>query len=249
MGLPDVDNLLLRMAATSRQKYAQEIHAVDGAIRRVLEDADSSATGCFLAVRDACGNACRSWEPESLWLTFDRRKVHIPALNRDKILAAHTLTIVPAFWWEVNCFQNTVMAFNNVLSNPGALQEATPGQLAWGVFEAEMIYGYSDFEETPEFDREPALYVGACLHRAGYILAPDLLNFAQDALDDFNKGKTSLEKTQVRAAWSKLQRSRLNDRKWDKNSPLDVQLAHLASVNLYIEEMSQRYQDDINSLT
>lgn len=248
MQLPDVDGLLLRLAATSRQKCAEETRAPSAAVRQILEDEDSSATGCFLAVREACGNGCRAWEPESLWLTFDRRKINIPPLNRDKILAAHTLTMVPAFWWEVNCFQNTVMAFNNVLSNPGALQEATPGQLAWGVFEAEMIYGYSDFEETPEFDREPMMYAGACLHRAGYILTPDLLGFAQDVLDHFNEGKTSLNKTEVRDAWKKLQRRDLKGRKWNEDSPLDTQLARLASVSLYIEEMAKRYQNDITLL-
>jgi hypothetical protein len=227
MMLPDVDALLLRVATTAREKHAQEISAPSAVIRQVLEDEESTATGCFLAVREACG----------------------PPLNRDKILAAHTLTMVPAFWWEVNCFQNTVLAFNNILSNPEALQEATPGQLAWGVFEAEMIFGYADFPESPEFDREPALYTGACLHRAGYVLAPDLLRFAQDALDHFNKDKTSLEKNKVQDAWKKLQRTNLKDRKWKDDSPLDMQLARLASVNLYIEERAKQYQDDLTRLT
>lgn len=249
MMLPDVDALLLRVATTAREKHAQEISAPSAVIRQVLEDDESTATGCFLAVREACGPTCRAWEPESLWLNFEKRNVNIPPLNRDKILAAHTLTMVPAFWWEVNCFQNTVLAFNNILSNPEALQEATPGQLAWGVFEAEMIFGYADFPESPEFDREPALYTGACLHRAGYVLAPDLLAFAQDALDHFNKDKTSLEKSKVQDAWKKLQRTNLKDRKWKDDSPLDMQLARLASVNLYIEERAKRYQDDLTRLT
>jgi hypothetical protein len=248
MQLPDVDGLLLRLAATNRQKHAEEIPAPTAAVRQLLEDEDSSATGCFLAVREACGETCRAWEPESLWLTFERRNIDIPPLNRDKILAAHTLTMVPAFWWEVNCFQNTVLAFNNVLSNPEALQEATPGQLAWGVFEAEMIYGYSDFPETPAFDREPALYAGACLHRAGYVLAPDLLRFAQDALDHFNEGKTSVSKDNVSSSWKKLQGRDLKKKTWKEDSPMDVQLSRLASVVLYIEEMAKRYQADISQL-
>ena len=112
MQLPDLDNLLLRLAATTRQKRAEEMPASNADVRRILEDEDSSAVGCFLAVQEACGEGCRAWEPESLWLTFAQRKIDIPAINRDKILAAHTITMVPAFWWEVNCFQNTVMAFN-----------------------------------------------------------------------------------------------------------------------------------------
>lgn len=248
MQLPDVDGLLLRLAATTRTKHAEETAAPNAAVRQVLEDEESSATGCFLAVQQACGSGCRAWEPESLWLTFERRKIHVPPINRDKILAAHTLTMVPAFWWEVNCFQNTVLAFNSVLSNPEALQETTPGQLAWGIFEAEMIYSYSDFDETPEFDREPAIYTGACLHRAGYVLAPDLLRFAQDALDHFNTNTASLSKDEVRTAWRKLQGKNLKDKQWKEDSPLDVHLSRLASVDLYIEEQSKRYQADISQL-
>jgi hypothetical protein len=248
MQLPNLDNMLLRLGAATRQKCAEEATVTAADVRKILEDADSSAVGCFLAIREALGEGCRAWEPESLWLTLDRRKINVPALNRDKILAAHTITMIPAFWWEVNCFQNTVMAFNNVLSNPGALQEATPGQLAWGVFEAEMIYTYADFDETPEFDREPALYTGACLHRAGYILAPDLLHFAQDALDGFNKGKTSsLEVSEVRRAWKQLNGKTLKQ-DWKDDDPLDVQLSRLASVSLYIEDRAQRYKDDVSRL-
>ena len=247
MQLPNLDNLLLRLAATTRQKRAEEAVVTNADVRKVLEDEDSSAVGCFLAMREALGDGCRSWEPESLWLTLSRRKIDVPALNRDKILAAHTITMIPAFWWEVNCFQNTVMAFNNVLSNPGALQEATPGQFAWGVFEAEMIYTYADFDETPEFDREPALYAGACLHRAGYILAPNLLRFAQDALDGFNKSKTTLSISEVRRAWERIDGKNLKQ-DWKADDPLDVQLSRLASVSLYVEEMAQRYKDDVSRL-
>jgi hypothetical protein len=249
MQLPDVDTLLLRLAATTRQKIAEEQPAPSAAVREVLENEDSSATGCYLAVKSACGQASHAWEPESLWLTLDRRKIDVPVLNRDKILAANTLTMVPAFWWEVNCFQNTVMAFNNVLSNPEALQEATPGQLAWGVFEAEMIYGYSDLPDTPAFDREPALYTGACLHTAGYVLAPSLLSFAQEALDHFNRGKNRLDKGKVSTAWDKLKGKDLSDRKWNEESPLDVQLSRLASVSLYVEERAKRYHADVQKLT
>ncbi len=53
MQLPDLDNLLLRLAATTRQKRAEEMPASNADVRRILEDEDSSAVGCFLAVQGA----------------------------------------------------------------------------------------------------------------------------------------------------------------------------------------------------
>lgn len=245
--MADLDGLLCRLAASTRRKHAEEVSAPSAKVRQLLEDEEASATGCFLALREACGDACRAWEPESIWLTLERRKINVPPLNRDKILAAHTLTMVPAFWWEVNCFQNTVLAFNNVLSDPEVLQETSPAQLCWGIFEAEMIYGYSDIPESPEFDREPLLYTAICLHRAGYVLAPDLLQFAQKELDKLNSGEQIVKVSDVRQRWKALPK-KVTDREWDEDNPVDVQLSRLLGVNVYMEERAKRYQADISSL-
>lgn len=245
--IADLDELLCRVATRARSKYAEEISAPSATVKALLEDENTSATGCFLAVREACGNGCRAWEPESIWLTLERRNVHVPPLNRDKILAAHTLMMVPAFWWEVNCFQNTVMAFNNVISDPEVLQEPTPAQLSWGIFEAEMLYGYSDMPETPEFDREPLLYTAICLHRAGHIVAPDLLQFAQKELERLNNGEQIVSPAQIRDRWRRLNKTR--PREWQEDNPVDVQLSRLLGVNLYMEEKAKRYQSDLSALT
>jgi hypothetical protein len=239
----DLEGLLCRVAASTRSKLAEEVSAPSATIRTLLEDDEASATGCYLAVREACGPTCRAWEPESIWLHLERRKIDVPPVNRDKILAAHTLMMVPAFWWEVNCFQNTVLAFNSVLSDPEVLQETTPGQLCWGIFEAEMIYGYSDMPDPPDFDREPLLYTAVCLHRAGYVLAPDLLQFAQKELDKLNGGEQVITPAQVRQAMKTKPKAEP-----DEDSPVDVQVARLRSVNAYVEEKAKRYQADISSL-
>lgn len=239
----NLDGLLCRLAASTRRKHAEEAPAPSATVRALLEDEEASATGCFLAVKQVCGSQCRAWEPESLWLTLERRQINVPPINRDKILAAHTLTMVPAFWWEVNCFQNSVLAFNNVISDPEVLQETSPEQLCWGIFEAEMIYGYSDMPDTPEFDREPVLYTAICLHRAGLVLAPDLLQFAQDALDKFNNGERIVTPAEIRKA-----RKRKPKDDWDEDNPVDVQVARLLGVDAYVKERAKRYQADISSL-
>ena len=157
--------------------------------------------------------------------------------------------MIPAFWWEVNAFQNSVMAFNNVLSDPEMLQQATPAQLYWGIFEAEMLYSYSGIPEAPEFDREPLLYVAAALHHTGLIYAPDVLTFAQEELDKLNRGKKILSSSEVKSAWTKVRRRPIESLEFDENKPLDVQLSRLAALQLYINDRTDRYQQDISSFT
>jgi len=214
----------------------------------LLRDEHATATGCFHAVQTLCGDEFRNWEPESIWLTLDRRGVEVSVLNRDKILAASTLTIIPAFWWEVNAYENTTLAFNNVVSNPDIVQEASPAQLSWAVYEAELLYSQQDdLTDPPEFDREPVQYTAIVLFRAGYLRAPDLLNFAQRELDRLNHNGAKVTVKQVDEAWKALQKKDLPDKSFS-DSPLDIQLGHLASVELYLQEQLQRYRRDLDAL-
>lgn len=215
--------------------------------RALLRDPHTPATVCTYAVELLYGEQVRAWEPESLWLSLSREGVDIPLVNRDKILAAHTLLMLPAFWWEVNMFENTVMAFNDLEATPDTLQEATPGQLSWGVFEAELLFTQSAIEETPSFDREPTLYTAAVLHRAGYVLAPDLLQFAQPSLDKAVNGSDHVTKKEVEASWRTLKEKPIPERTFE-DSPLGYQLAQLTSVEQYLQERTERYEADLKKL-
>jgi hypothetical protein len=216
------------------------------AAAQLLTDAGASASGCLHALELLCGPGFRTWEPETLWLTLDRQSIDPPVINRDKILAAITLSIVPAFWWEVHAFENTVLAFNHVVSLADALQEATPAQMAWGVFEAEMIYS-EDAGEKPSFDREPVIYVATVLHRAGYVRAPDLLQFAQRELDRLNRNGHGLTAADVDTAWKDLKKKPLEEKTLSETA-LDVQLGRLASVELHVQAQLTRMRADLRAL-
>jgi len=214
----------------------------------LLQNEQATATGCFRAAQVLCGDGFRAWEPESLWLTLERKGVEVPLLNRDKLLAASTLTIVPAFWWEVNAFENTAMAFNSVLSDPRVIQEATAAQLSWAVYEAELLYGQQDdLEDTPSFDREPILYTAAVLNRMGFIVAPQLLQFAQRELDQFNQDGSSVSTSEVEEAWRKMRKQDLRKHTFTE-SALDLQLTRLTAVQLYVSERAAMYAEDLRSL-
>lgn len=215
--------------------------------RALLRDPLTSATACTYAVEVLYGEQARAWEPESLWLSLSRSDVDVPLVNRDKILAAHTLLMLPAFWWEVNIFENTVMAFNDMDVSADTTHEATPGQISWGVFEAELLFTQSEIKETPEFDREPIAYTAAVLHRAGYVLAPDLLQFAQPALDRMVNGSGHVAKKDLTAAWRTLNKKPIPERTFEDN-PLGYQLAQLTSVDAYLQERIERYEADLKKL-
>lgn len=251
MTLEELEKHLLRTAArVPRLKTAADAQEAtqQREAEAMLRDPHTTATGCFKAAEALCGNGFRSWEPDSLWLTLDRRGVDIPLVNRDKLLAAVTMSLVPAFWWEVNAFENTVMAFNNVVSNPEILQEATPAQVSWAVYEAELLYSQiEDLEDTPIFDREPVLYTAVVLHRAGFLRPPDMLSFAATPLRDMNKNGVEVSINELDEAWSKLRKMDITKIQLG-DSPLEIQLGRLAAVQLYIEDRRKQYDDDLARL-
>lgn len=216
--------------------------------KELIRDQHTTATGCFNAAEKLYGSQFRAWEPETLWHTLDRQGVDVPLINRDKLLAAVTLTIIPAFWWEMNAFENTTMAFNNVISDHRILQEATPAQLCWSVYEAQLLYGTTtDLDEQPEFDREPEGYTAIVLNRCGYVLAPDLLSFAQPELDKLNRNGGDVSKKEVKSAWSAMKKKKLADKDFG-DSPLELQLGRLAATQLYVKDRLRQYTSDLTRL-
>jgi len=253
MELEELERQLLRVAAqVPRTKIGEELadeNGPRGEARELLQNDDTTATGCYRATQVLLGPMFRGWEPESIWLSLERMNVDVSVLNRDKIMAAVTLTMIPAFWFEINAFENTVMAFNNVISDPHILQEATPAQIAWGVYEAELLYGDAgEFEETTVFDREPTLYTATVLNRAGFLVAPDMLSFAQEPLDKLNCNGTKTTVDEVKKAWTRLKRTDFTKREFSEDSPVDLQLGRLAAVSLYIQDRLEQYELDLSKL-
>ena len=242
--MPALELELLRLARLPRRPEGRDTRRTSVA-RDMLRSEETTASGCCQALILLYGEGVRVWEPETIWLTLDRADVDVPLLNRDKILAAFTLLMLPAFWWEVSAFENTVCVFNNVHMNPETLHEASPAQIAWAVYEAELLFMQSDIKEDPEFDHEPVIYTGTTLHRAGFLVAPHLLQFAQETLDKFNGTGAVVTKQAVQEAWKKIE---TQDAPVLGNTPLDIQLGRLLGVRLYLQERLKVYESDIAKL-
>ena len=112
-----------------------------GAARRLLTTPTTSALALLAAAQSLLGEFI-AWEPETLWLELERRGLEVPVPNRAKLQAALALVLVPSFYWDAVVFEKTALAFDHVVPNPGALEEATPAQLAWAAKEAARIVAH-----------------------------------------------------------------------------------------------------------
>lgn len=170
------------------------------------------------------------WEPESIWLELDHLDIKIPEVNKNKVMAAIALELVPAFYYDAMVYENTAIAFNHLIPNTDALQEANPEWLAWAVIEASLLRGKD--RELP-FYSETERYTAVVLHRAGFTVAPDELAFSQSSLDFINLNKDS--KKDVQEIWTVLPRKKLADIEFEENEK-EIHLARLAAIHLYVEE-------------
>lgn len=215
--------------------------------KQLLTKDDTPAGVALLAVKNLLGPAVMAWEPDTIWVELeDREGLDISLAMRDKILAAITLVEIPAFYWDVNTYMNTVMAFNDYASNVDRIHEPAPGELAWAAYEAELIL-HEHGQWEPEFDYEPKIYTAEILHRAGMVLAPQMLSFCQDVLDKRSCDGKKTCKEQVEKAWQLQSKGSLGNVKFPE-TPLGVQLAKLAAVEVYITERTDKYFSVFNEL-
>jgi hypothetical protein len=199
--------------------------------KSLLEDAGTPAVALMRAATAALGEFL-AWEPESIWLELHRQDLNLPEENRAKIMAALTLRLIPSFYWDALVFEKTALAFDGVMPSPDILEEASPARLAWAVVEAAMIIKEAR-EASWEFQHEPRAYAAVVLNRAGFVLAPEQLAFAQMWLDRERRHDHLLEDT--RARWARVAKDHLEQLTLEE-TPEDVQIARLAAVELHVRE-------------
>lgn len=210
----------------------------------MLASRTASAVALCRAADMALGDHL-DWEPESTWVDLDRQGVIVPVEARDRLMAAIALRLVPAFYWDAIVTANTAVAFDGRPAHVEILEEASPAALAWAMVEAAWIRRRHDLEALrPE--HEPIAYVAVVLDRAGLVLAPDQLSFAQDALDARRPRSGLLD--DVRQRWSGVDRARLADLALQE-TPVDVQIARLAAVELHVRARRSAAEAELARLT
>lgn len=216
--------------------------------KKLLEDSKCPAGVLLVAAKNVLGPGFETYEPDTIRVELtDNEHINVPPENYDKLFAAITLQEAPIFLYEVNTFANTICAFNDVVSDPEVVFEASPAQLCWGVYEAELVLQERNDTEV-QFDNEPITYCAAVLNRNGFLLAPKILSFCQDQLDVFNKDSSSkVTLDEVQNAWSALDKSNLTSHTFTEG-PLAIQLAKLSTCQIYLDDRATEYQNYIAKL-
>jgi len=220
------------------------------ALQLLREPTNRSATSLFLAARAVFGVELTAWEPETIWLTLERdHGIDLDEIARNKIEAAVSLIVNPAFYWDSYVFQRTAQALNGEPFDPEALQEVHPADQCWAVYEASIIRGLDlDVPMSPDYDEDVQMYTAVCLKRDGFVLPPDQLAYAKDALRLQYPKSAEEFATRVQRSWVQIKKEDLPERKF-REDPLDVQLAMLAGCKIHVDEKAEALAKDISPMT
>lgn len=210
----------------------------------LLRDPKTSAIALFEAAHRLLGDFL-AWEPESIWMELSHQGIDVPVENRAKLMAALTLRLIPAFYWDAIVFEKTAVALDGSQPHPDILEEASPAQLAWAVIEAEWFLRRTK-ESAWEFQHEPRAYTGVVLARAGFAVTPDALSFAQLALDRERPNDGLRDEAAKR--WAKVSRDHLQQLALGETC-IDVQIARLAAVELHVRNRRTAAERELAALS
>jgi len=202
----------------------------------------------LMSLRTLYGIQSFYWEPETIMQTLRKDKLELPELTEDKLLAGLSVILNPSFFWDSLVFQRTVQAFNNVPYNAEVVQECTPAHMSWAVYAASLLRGLDPAKaEVPLFDSDVCTYTAVCLQRAGFVTPPIVLNYAKEALQNLLPKTSTAFSNEVSKTWQHTSKTNLNHKKYTE-TPIDIQLALLASNQLFEQEQFKHMTDNLLEL-
>jgi hypothetical protein len=167
------------------------------------------------------------WEPETLWWALRRDFGPVGEISRNKIMALRLAASTDAPWLDWDTFENSTLAWNNIIPLFGAFQPVSSAQAAFGVFVLRSIRG------DEEFSWEVRAYVAAMLEEDGLVYAPaEWFDGAQEIID--RKIWLLGFKAEVESAWKKISELDPTHIEWDDSNPVDVHLLKLFVIKQYM---------------
>lgn len=208
-------------------------------------DDNRCAAVLYTAARCAYSLDMLSWEPETLWLTMEKDNIDLSVVCRDKLQAALALNINPQYYWDSIVFENTVQAFEGNLSNWETIQECHPVEMSRTAYEAEIIRGMDPEGKggDTEYDEDVQQYTAVCLDRAGYVVAPEQLSYADESLAQLLPASAMALRSQTKKKWDKLDKENLETTTFEE-SLIDISLSRLAGVYLTVEDYAKSIGQD-----
>ena len=151
-----------------------------------LLNEDAFATLLYRICVNRYGEQLLEWESDTILLAIHKDfGADVPEVNLDKILSIvalkNSLNGQLCFFNEVNCFKNTVQAFNHIPPNYQFMGASLPEHIHWTLHEIALLF--------PEYKlhEEPAKYLGLCYHKIGAMVVPEDIKEYQELLDYYNK--------------------------------------------------------------
>lgn len=200
-----------------------------------LEDPCTCASVLCRAIERELGEGWRLWEPETLWLELKHKGIDTPNECREKILAGRVLLNTDRATYDALVFSRTAAAFSEGRCEHDAYDDDVVGHHAWCVDEMRTMYAQQN-EPMPPLDHEVLSLIALALYREGFVVAPEELSVAQEALDRLYRGRgdTSELKEAVRGIWASAKGLSVRNMPYPE-SPRGVQMARLASVEAFLD--------------
>lgn len=170
------------------------------------------------------------WESETLFWALRRDFGPVGDLSRNKVQALRLAATTDMTWLDWDVFEDSGLAWNDVIPIIGKFQPMSPAQTAFAV---EVLRGIRDDEE---FSHEVNTYIAAILVDHGYVYAPE--GFFAGAQDIISKSREDLLPLQVEVqrAWEGSRETDPSTIQWDPENPVDVHVLKLHAVQRYLSD-------------
>lgn len=177
------------------------------------------------------------WESDTLWWSIRRSFGPVGEVVRNKVMALRLAATTEAPWMDWDTFEDSGLAWNDIIPTMGSFQPMTPMQLA---FTLEVLRGIRPDEE---FGHEIRAYTAAILDDHGWVWAPE--EYFGDVQEILERGREHLAgvKQEVISAWEKIKDIDPQTIEWTEEEPISIHLLKLFVVKTYLEGREQDRQD------
>lgn len=196
---------------------------------KLFSDKRSHPLQIFDVLNMRYAEAWVDWEPETLWWALRRDFGTVGEVNRNKIMALRLAAVTDTPWLDWDTFENSTLAWNDIVPLFGTYQPVTPAQAAFGVHVLQAI------RSDEPFAWEVKAYIAAGLEDEGFVYAPDEWFAGAQAVIDRKQWLQGF-RAKVISAWTKVQDVDPTQVDWDESDPLQVHLVKLAVVKKYLIE-------------
>lgn len=169
------------------------------------------------------------WEPSTLWWALRRDFGPVGEIARNKIMALRIAVSMDMPWLDWDVFEDSGLAWNDIVPVLGAFQPMTPAQTAFAVSILRRI------RSDEEFEPEVVAYISAILEEHGFVYAPEEFFGPAQGLLDRRRWLLGF-KQEVATAWDQIKDVDPTTIEWRDDHPLDVHLLKLAVVKAYLDE-------------